>query len=80
MAFWGGDSMIAQVAKWGNSQGIRMDKRILNILGLCVGDTVEIVKKGEDIIIKPTHDIDWYLQDYERPSHAESWEHIEPNG
>jgi len=70
--------MITQVAKWGNSQGIRMDKRVLQSLGLCVGDTVEISKNGEEIIMKPTHGIDWYMQDYERPS--DSWEHIEPKG
>ena len=72
--------MVTQVAKWGNSQGIRMDKRMLSILGLCIGDTVDITKKGEDIILKPSRGIDWYLQDYERPSVVESWEHVEPKG
>ena len=72
--------MLTQVAKWGNSQGIRVDKRTLSNLGLCVGDTVEILKSGEDIIVKPTHGIDWYLQDYERPSLTESWEHVEAKG
>ena len=38
--------MVTQVAKWGNSQGIRMDKRMLSNLGLCVGDTIEI-KNGQ---------------------------------
>ena len=33
--------MISQVAKWGNSQGIRLDKSALRVLGLCVGDTIE---------------------------------------
>jgi antitoxin MazE len=70
--------MISQVAKWGNSQGIRMEKRMLQNLGLCIGDVVEISKKGEEIIIKPTHGIDWYLQDYERPD--DGWECIEPEG
>jgi len=70
--------MITQVAKWGNSQGIRMEKRMLQSLGLCVGDTVEISKNGEEIIIKPTHGIDWYMQDYERS--GDGWEHIEPKG
>jgi antitoxin MazE len=70
--------MITQVAKWGNSQGIRMDKRALQSLGLCIGDMVEISKKGEEIIITPTHGIDWYMQDYERPD--DGWEHIEPKG
>jgi antitoxin component of MazEF toxin-antitoxin module len=68
-------NVVTQIAKWGNSQGIRMDKRILNSLGLFVGDTVEILKSGEDIILKPTHGIDWYLEDYERPTLAEGWEH-----
>ena len=39
---------------------------------------VEISKKGEEIIIKPTHGIEWYMQDYERPD--DGWEHIEPEG
>jgi len=73
--------MITQVAKWGNSQGIRMEKRVLQSLGLCIGDTVEISKNGDDIILKPTHGIDWYLQDYERPENPEeSWERIEAKG
>ncbi|MCL2379153.1 MAG: AbrB/MazE/SpoVT family DNA-binding domain-containing protein [Defluviitaleaceae bacterium] len=72
--------MVTQVAKWGNSQGIRMDKRMLSNLGLCIGDTVEIQKNGENIIVKPTHGIDWYLQDYERPTPAEDWEHVESKG
>ena len=69
--------MVAQIAKWGNSQGIRLDKRILNSLGLCVGDTIEMVRSGENIIVKPTHGIDWYLQDYERPALSEGFENIE---
>ncbi len=71
--------MITQVAKWGNSQGIRMEKRILASLGLCVGDTVEIIKKGDEIILKPTHNIDWYLQDYERPDDS-AWETFSAEG
>ena len=42
--------MITQVAKWGNSQGIRMDKRVLQSLGLRVGDMVEISKNCAEII------------------------------
>lgn len=71
--------MTTQVAKWGNSQGIRMEKRLLKSLGLCIGDTVEIFKKGDEIILKPTHNIDWYLQDYERPDNNE-WENFAPKG
>ena len=70
--------MVSRVAKWGNSQGIRLEKRMLHLLGLCVGDTIEITKKGEDIIIRPTHNIDWYLQGYERPE--SDWEAFESQG
>jgi antitoxin component of MazEF toxin-antitoxin module len=56
-----------------------MDKRTLKSLGLCVGDTVEIHKKGEEIVVTPTHGIDWYLQGYERPQN-ESWESVEAAG
>ena len=70
--------MISQIAKWGNSQGIRLEKRTLKSLGLCIGDVVEITKKGDEIILKPIHNIDWYLQDYERPE--DGWEHSEPKG
>ena len=70
--------MVSQVVKWGNSQGIRLEKRMLQILGLCIGDMVEITKKDEDIIIRPTHNIDWYLQGYERPEN--DWEALEPLG
>jgi len=30
--------------------------------------------------MKATYDIDWYLQDYERPTFAEGWEQEEPKG
>ena len=70
--------MITQAAKLGNSQGIRMDKWALQSLGLRIGDTVDVFEKGGEIIIKPAHGIDWYMQGYERP--GDGWEHIEPEG
>jgi antitoxin component of MazEF toxin-antitoxin module len=72
--------LVAQVAKWGETPVLRMDKRVLGSLGLSVGDTVNILKCGDDIVVNPEHGIDWYLQDYERPSADESWEHLEPKG
>ena len=59
--------LLTQVAKWGNSQGIRIEKRAMRALGLQIGDMVEIFRKGEEIIMKPIHGIDWYMQDYEKP-------------
>ena len=72
--------MVTQVAKWGNSQGVRLSRLMLNNLNLCVGDTVEIKKEGNSIIMTPTHGIDWYLSDYEQPDSVDSWEHFEPVG
>lgn len=72
--------MVAQVAKWGETPVLRMDKRVLGSLGLSVGDTVNIQKSGGDIIVKPEHGIDWYLQDYERPTATESWDNLEAEG
>ena len=71
-------SMISQVAKWGNSQGIRLDKRLLQSLGLCIGDSVKISKEGEKIILEPVHGIDWYLQDYEKSEDV--WADVIPKG
>ena len=70
--------MMTQVAKWGNSQGIRLDKRTMKNLGLCPGDMLEITKVGDEIILKPVHSIDWYLHDYSRPE--DGWEHTDPQG
>jgi|GEM_PF-890642 len=72
--------LVAQVAKWGETPVLRMDKRVFGSLGLSVGDTVKIQKSGDSIVVTPARGIDWYLQDYERPSAAESWEHCEPKG
>ena len=70
--------LISQIAKWGNSQGLRLEKRVLQNLGLCIGDMVEITKKDDEIILRPIHSIDWYLQDYERPD--DGWEDVEAKG
>ncbi|GHV42303.1 hypothetical protein FACS1894187_24500 [Synergistales bacterium] len=74
--------MISQIAKWGNSQGLRIDKNLLQSIGLCVGDQVEVIKNENTIVLKPQqkHGIDWYLQDYERPETAEWEEYDEPRG
>jgi antitoxin MazE len=74
--------MISQVAKWGNSQGLRIDKNLLQSIGLCIGDQVEVVRNENTIVLKPqqAHGIDWYLQDYERPESTEWEEYDEPRG
>jgi antitoxin component of MazEF toxin-antitoxin module len=74
--------LISQIAKWGNSQGLRIDKSLLRSIGLAVGDKVEVIRNENSIILKPqqSHGIDWYLQDYERPDSAEWEEYNEQRG
>lgn len=40
------------IAKWGNSNGIRLPRNFLDQLGLDVNDEVEIKIKGNEIVIK----------------------------
>lgn len=45
--------MRATIQKWGNSQGIRINKEILEQTHLSVGDQVEIFAKEGQVIVKP---------------------------
>lgn len=45
--------MTAMISKWGNSQGLRVSKEILESLHLSVGDKVDVRVEDEEIIIKP---------------------------
>ena len=41
-----------QIQKWGNSQGIRIPKSILESLGMSENDRVEIIPDKDSILIK----------------------------
>ena len=43
---------VLRVQKWGNSQGIRLPKKILKDLGIDINDKIEISLNGEEIILK----------------------------
>lgn len=45
--------MTAVISKWGNSQGLRVPKEIMQNLHLSMGDKVELSIEGEKIIISP---------------------------
>ncbi|MDX9815190.1 MAG: AbrB/MazE/SpoVT family DNA-binding domain-containing protein [Sulfurimonadaceae bacterium] len=45
--------MIVTISKWGNSQGFRVPKDILDKLNLRVGDLVNISQKDNKLIIEP---------------------------
>ena len=46
-------NMNATIQKWGNSQGIRIPKTILDGLSLKEGAAVELLVEGDALIIKP---------------------------
>ena len=45
--------MTATISKWGNSQGVRLPKDIIQLLELSIGDKVELKREGNKVIIEP---------------------------
>jgi antitoxin MazE len=47
--------MITKIQKWGNSQGVRLAKHLLEDAGIAIGDDVEIIIGENEIrIVKKT--------------------------
>lgn len=44
--------MVTKVQKWGNSQGLRLSRQVLDLADIAVGDDVEIVVGEHQIIVK----------------------------
>jgi antitoxin MazE len=44
--------MVSKVQKWGNSQGLRLSKTVLDLANIAVGDDVEIVVGDRQILVK----------------------------
>ena len=44
--------MTTNIVKWGNSQGIRLPKYLLDSVQLTENDTVELVTESNNIVIK----------------------------
>jgi antitoxin MazE len=49
--------MEGTLKKWGNSQGLRFSKAMLEKAKIAVGDRVEIIAEEGQIVIKTTHPI-----------------------
>ena len=49
--------MLSKVQKWGNSQGIRIPKNLLENSHIKVGEEVTILAKNGKIIVEATHKI-----------------------
>ena len=45
--------MVTKVQKWGNSQGLRVGKEILEQAHISVGDTVDLAVEKGSIVIRP---------------------------
>ena len=45
--------MLGKVQKWGNSQGIRLSKKLLEVIHLNAGDEVELIAHEGTIIVTP---------------------------
>ena len=45
--------MLAKIQKWGNSQGLRLAKTLLEDAQICVGDEVDITVNEGVIIVAP---------------------------
>lgn len=45
--------MTAKISRWGNSQGLRVPKDIMEVLHLHIGDDVDISIEEGKVIIKP---------------------------
>lgn len=53
--------MRVRVQKWGNSQGLRLSKDVLELAGITVGDDLELIVKDHEILLrkqrKPKYDL-----------------------
>ena len=49
--------MITKVQKWGNSQGLRLNKQLLEDANISVGDEVDVTVREGVIIITPVRRI-----------------------
>jgi len=67
--------MLSQISKWGNSQGVRISRKLLRSAGIDVTDEVEIIAKGNSLVIKPItkKTIEWYLEGYDRELDRYDW-------
>jgi len=49
--------MVTKIQKWGNSQGLRLARQLLEDAGISVGDDVEVAVREGMIVIAPVRRI-----------------------
>ncbi|MDR0992598.1 MAG: AbrB/MazE/SpoVT family DNA-binding domain-containing protein [Ruminococcus sp.] len=74
--------MQTRVAKWGNSQGIRLTKALLDALNLKTNDRVSVSIVNNSLVVtpEPEHDINWYLEGYDAENRPNDCDWGEPMG
>ena len=75
--------MLSQICKWGNSQGVRISKKLLRSAGIELNDEVEIKVCDYTLVIMPTRKktLAWYLEGYDNELDRYDWgESEEPKG
>ncbi|MCL2217005.1 MAG: hypothetical protein FWB91_08310 [Defluviitaleaceae bacterium] len=67
--------MLSQVSKWGNSQGVRISKKLLQSARINLNDEVEIKAIDNKLIIMPTakKTLTWYLEGYDNELDRYDW-------
>ena len=55
--------MRSRVQKWGNSQGLRLSKQVLELADIAVGDEVEIIVGEGQILVKKRRKTKYDLAD-----------------
>ena len=66
--------MVTKVQKWGNSQGLRLAKQVLEDAHIAVGDDVDVTARDGLIVIAPVRRIRG-KQSLEELSHASPEKH-----
>ena len=46
--------MVTRVQKWGNSQGVRISRKVMAEAKIGVGDEVEVTVEGSRILVQPS--------------------------
>jgi len=78
--------MQTSIVKWGNSQGIRLPKMLLNSVNLSDNDTVEVIVENNMLIIKKSEDkkthktIQERFENFNGDYTFEEWDTGEPVG
>ena len=79
--------MLTTIQKWGNSQGVRLPKTILDKLFLRENDQVEIMAENSSIIIKKairkrraTKSLEELFSNYQGNYKCEEWDTGKPMG